>query len=86
MGLPLEERPVELAEVLAAARAGTLEEAWGTGTAASISPVGQLAMDDAVFSINEGKQGPLSRELFAKFMDLFYGRARDEMGWTSVVA
>ena len=85
-GHSVEERPIELAEVLEAAAEGRLEEAWGTGTAASISSVGQLATNDGAFSINEGKQGPLAKTLYAAFMDMFYGRSRDELGWTTVVA
>lgn len=81
----VEERTVELAEVLTAARAGDLEEAWGTGTAASIAPVGCLATDDGTYAINEGRPGPLAGELYKGFNDLFYGRTRDEMGWMKVV-
>jgi branched-chain amino acid aminotransferase len=80
-GRPVEERQVDIAEVLAAARAGHLEEAWGTGTAASISPIGQFATADGAYTINEGKPGPLATELFQSFGDLFYGRVRDEHGW-----
>ena len=81
----VEERPIEIAEVMAAAKSGSLEEAWGTGTAASISPIGEFASADGSFAINANRAGPLAKALFTGFMDLFYGRARDEMGWTTVV-
>ena len=86
MGVPVEERPIEINEILAAAKAGTLEEAWGTGTAASISPIGEFATDEGSFLVNGGKAGPLAGDLYKRFTDVFYGRGRDDLGWTIVVA
>src|SRR5206468_3635580 len=53
-GLRVAERPIAIDEVAAAARRGTLEEVWGTGTAAVISPVGELAYKGERLVINEG--------------------------------
>jgi len=59
-GLRVAERPIAIDEVAAAARKGTLEEVWGTGTAAVISPVGELAYKGERLVINEGKIGKLT--------------------------
>ena len=53
-GLRVSERPITIDEVVAAARQGTLEEVWGTGTAAVISPVGELAYKGERLVINAG--------------------------------
>lgn len=81
----LEERPVELAEVLEAHRKGELKEVFGTGTAAQISPVSELGSKEESYKIGNGDVGSLSKKLYAYFMDLNYGRSPDEMGWLRVI-
>lgn len=81
-GKPVIERPIELDEVIRAHRAGKLHEIFGSGTAASISPVGALGFGDEVLMINQGKIGPLSAELYQSLNDIQYGRVKDTMGWT----
>ena len=56
-GLCVSERPVAIDEVIAASEAGTLHEVWGTGTAAVISPVGELSYQDRRMVINGGETG-----------------------------
>ena len=77
----VEERPVELAEILAAHASGELKEVFGTGTAAQISPVSELGSSDQQYKIGTGQVGALSRKLYDYFMDLNYGRIPDTMGW-----
>lgn len=81
-GRRVEERPIELAEVVEAHRKGQLKEVFGTGTAASISPVGVLGMDDVVLTINDAKVGPLSNELSKTLNGIQYGSLKDELDWT----
>ena len=81
-GRKVEERPVELAEVLDAHKRGELKEVFGTGTAAQISPVSVLGTAEKSYTIGEdGRAGALSRQLYKYFLDLNYGRTPDTLGW-----
>jgi branched-chain amino acid aminotransferase len=82
MGAKVEEREVTLDEVIAAHKSGDLKEVFGTGTAASVSPVGVLGLDDQVLTIGDGKPGEVASMLFKRVTDIQYGRAADEFGWT----
>ncbi|WP_428535749.1 branched-chain amino acid aminotransferase [Rhodopila sp.] len=79
-GLPVSERPIAIDEVLAAARAGTLEM-WGTGTAAVISPVGELGHKGERYTINGGRTGALTQKLYDTIVGIQYGTAADPHGW-----
>jgi branched-chain amino acid aminotransferase len=81
-GLRVSERPVTIDEVASAARKGTLEEVWGTGTAAVISPVGELAYRGERIVVNEGKIGKLTQRLYDAIVGIQYGTAPDTRGWT----
>jgi len=84
-GLRVSERPVTIDEVAAAAHKGTLEEVWGTGTAAVISPVGELAYKGERIVVNGGKIGALTKKLYDAIVGIQYGTAPDTHGWTVVV-
>jgi branched-chain amino acid aminotransferase len=79
-GLRVSERPIAIDDVLAAARAGTLEM-WGTGTAAVISPVGELGYKGERYVINGGKTGTLTQKLYDTIVGIQYGTAPDPHGW-----
>ncbi|HEV8676358.1 MAG TPA: aminotransferase class IV, partial [Methylomirabilota bacterium] len=81
-GLKVAERPIAIDEVIAAARSGALREAWGTGTAAVISPVGELAYKGERIVINGGKIGELTQRLYQAIVDIQYARVPDTRGWT----
>jgi branched-chain amino acid aminotransferase len=81
-GLRVAERPVTIDEVAVAARKGTLEEVWGTGTAAVISPVGELAYKGERLVINGGRIGALTQKLYDAIVGIQYGTAPDPRGWT----
>ncbi|MBI2198175.1 MAG: branched-chain amino acid aminotransferase [Candidatus Rokubacteria bacterium] len=81
-GLRASERQVGIDEVMAAHRAGTLAEVWGTGTAAVISPVGELAYKGEELVINGRKIGPLTQRLYDAIVGIQYGQAPDPHGWT----
>jgi branched-chain amino acid aminotransferase len=81
-GLRVSERPVTIDEVRDAARRGTLQEVWGTGTAAVISPVGELAYKSERIVINDGKIGALTQRLYDAIVGIQYGTAPDALGWT----
>lgn len=81
-GLPVEERKISVQELEEAARTGALEEVWGTGTAAVISPVGHLRYEDDVFQIKDGSIGPLSQKLYDTVTGIQLGKLEDTFGWT----
>ena len=81
MGYEVEERRVAIKEVFEAARAGKLEEAWGTGTAAVVSPVKELRMEDDVITIGDGSIGPLTQKLYDTLTGIQYGRLPDTHDW-----
>lgn len=83
--LSVSERPIGIDEVIAAARNGTLREAWGTGTAAVISPVGELAYAGQRIVINDGRIGELTERLYQAIVDIQYARVPDTRGWTQEV-
>ena len=68
-----------------AARTGELNEAFGTGTAAVISPVGMLRMDDEEVVINNNQIGPVAHMLYDELSGIQYGRLADPFGWTTEV-
>jgi len=81
-GRPVSERQVSIDEVAEAHRAGALAEVWGTGTAAVISPVGELAYKGVKMVINGGQIGPLTQRLYDAIVSIQYGRTPDVYGWT----
>jgi branched-chain amino acid aminotransferase len=80
-GLEVSERPVTIDEVREAARRGTLKEVWGTGTAAVISPVGELAYKTERIVVNGGRIGDLTQRLYDAIVGVQYGAAPDTHGW-----
>ncbi len=84
-GVPVTERKLALQEVIDAAQNGSLEEAFGTGTAAVISPIGELRVDDECITINNGEIGPIAQKLYDTLTDLQNGCVPDPFGWTVAV-
>ena len=80
--VPVSERQVSIDEVVAAHKKGQLAEVFGTGTAAVISPVGELAYKGDKMVINGGKIGPLTQRLYDAIVDIQYARVPDTRGWT----
>src|SRR3989454_5590926 len=83
--LRVSERPVTIDEVREAASKGTLKEVWGTGTAAVISPVGELAFQRDRIVVNGGRIGELTQRLYDTIVGIQYGTAPDPRGWTVTV-
>ncbi len=80
-GYEVEERRISAEELFEAAKNGTLEEGWGTGTAAVISPIGELAEGDEKVTINGGKIGPVTQRLYDELTGIQWGRQADPHGW-----
>ena len=80
-GIPVSERRISIDEVIAAQQNGTLDEAFGTGTAAVISPVGLIRYRDKDYVIGGGKMGRITRMLYDTITGIQYGTAPDVYGW-----
>ena len=80
-GLKVSEKRISIDEVLAANEKGNLQEIFGTGTAAVISPVGELNYKGQVCTINNGKTGDLARKLFDELQAIQNGHKKDSYGW-----
>ncbi|MBA4536571.1 branched-chain amino acid aminotransferase [Bacillus aquiflavi] len=79
--IPVVERKLGIEEVYEAYKSGQLEEVFGTGTAAVISPVGELRWQDKKMIINDGQTGKLSQKLYDTLTGIQYGTEPDPFGW-----
>jgi len=77
----MSERSLGIDEVIDAAKKGTLKEAFGTGTAAVISPVGQITYRGNDYIVAGGKMGDLSLKLYNEIVAIQYGEKEDPYGW-----
>ena len=80
-GYEVEERRITAEELFEAAGKGTLEEAWGTGTAAVVSPIGELAMGDKKVTVSGGKIGEITQKLYDELTGIQWGRVADPHNW-----
>ena len=81
-GYTVNERLLSLEELEKAMEDGTLEEAWGCGTAAVVSPIGELFYKDKKCIINNGKIGKVTQELYDTLTGIQWGTMPDTYGWT----
>jgi len=79
--IKLLERKISTDEIFKTAKEGKLKEAFGSGTAAVISPVGEIYHNDKRIVINKGKIGPLSQKLYDEITGIQYGEKVDKFGW-----
>ena len=84
-GYEVEERRISVDELVAAAKNGTLEEVWGTGTAAVVSPVNKLRYEDDVMLIGDGGIGELTQKLYDELTGIQWGKLEDKRGWRVTV-
>ena len=84
-GMEVEERLISIDELVEAAENGKLEEAWGCGTAAVISPIGELCYNDVKHTINGFKIGPTAQKLYDELTGLQWGDKPDPFGWTKII-
>lgn len=80
--VPVVERRITMQEIADAAEDGTLEEAFGTGTAAVISPIGQLTWEGRDYILNDGKTGEIAKRLYDTLTGIQYGKLEDPFNWT----
>ncbi|WP_107839779.1 branched-chain amino acid aminotransferase [Metasolibacillus meyeri] len=79
--IDVEERRITIDEVVQAYKEGILEEAFGTGTAAVISPIGQLKWQDTELTVNDGQIGEVTQMLYDTLTGIQNGTVEDSFGW-----
>ena len=84
-GYKVTERLVSVDELVEAAKNGTLEEAWGTGTAAVISPIGHLFYKDNDYEVSNNKIGELTQRLYDELTGIQWGKVEDKRNWCEKV-
>ena len=84
-GYTVEERLISAQELFDAAKSGALDEAWGTGTAAVVSPIGLLAQGDTKVEVSGGKIGHLTQRLYDTLTGIQWGTEPDPYGWIEPV-
>jgi branched-chain amino acid aminotransferase len=86
MGFRIEERQLAIDELVADIRSGKLKEAFGSGTAAVITPVGILGYKDESFTIGDGDVGTLTQQLYDTLTGIQYGKIPDTFGWVRKIS
>ena len=81
-GYKVSERLLSVDELADAMKNGTLEEAWGCGTAAVVSPIGELCYKDVKYTVNGGKIGKVTQHLYDTLTGIQWGKIADPFGWT----
>ena len=84
-GIRTSERRLSIDEVFASSKKGTLKEVFGSGTAAVISPVGEIHHEREKIIINDNKIGPLSQRLYDEITGIQYGERPDKFGWRHTI-
>ena len=80
-GVPVEERLITAEELFDAAESGKLEEAFGSGTAAVVSPIGEMGWGEKHVVVNGGKIGALTQKLYDTLTAIQWGTQPDPFGW-----
>ena len=80
-GYKVSERLISIEELEQAMEDGTLEEAWGCGTAAVVSPIGELCYKDKKYTVNNGEIGSVTQFLYDTLTGIQWGKAEDKYGW-----
>jgi branched-chain amino acid aminotransferase len=81
LGLPFVERSIHIEEVFHGLDKGDCTEIFGCGTAAVVSPVGELLDGDKVYRVGDGNEGPVARKLRDALNSVQFGTARDTHRW-----
>lgn len=84
-GMKMSERKISIDEVFDAHKAGKLIEVFGSGTAAVISPVGEIRYGDRVLSIGDGTPGKTAMKFYNALTDIQYGKAADSENWIEAI-
>lgn len=80
-GYEVEERAISINELIEAAENGDLEEAWGTGTAAVVSPIGEICYEEKSHIVGGNKIGEVTQKLYDTITSIQWGKAEDTRNW-----
>jgi len=80
-GIKVSERKIGISEVIDVHASGKLDEIFGSGTAAVISPVGEIKYGDTVLAVSDGKVGTMANKFYQELTDIQYGKTKDPAGW-----
>ena len=80
-GIKVTERLITIDEVIETSRSGEMKEIFASGTAAVISPVGEICYRDADYRISDGSVGEWALKLYEEILGIQYGRREDVFGW-----
>ncbi|HDQ03474.1 MAG TPA: branched-chain amino acid aminotransferase [Deltaproteobacteria bacterium] len=80
-GMKVSQRQITIEEVIKSSQNGSLKEVFASGTAAIISPVGQIYFRGKEYMINSGQTGPLAEKLYNEILQIQYGLKEDSFGW-----
>ena len=81
LGYKVTERLLSVDELVSALKDGSLEEAWGCGTAAVVSPIGKLAYGEEEYEVGGGKIGAVTQQLYDILTGIQWGKVEDSFGW-----
>ncbi|HHU20208.1 MAG TPA: branched-chain amino acid aminotransferase [Bacilli bacterium] len=84
-GVPVVERKILLEELITAHKEGRLEEAFGSGTAAVISPIGELNCNGEALIINNQETGEIAKKLYETITGIQYGHLEDKFNWIDII-
>ncbi len=82
LGIEVQERIIAIDEILMGLEKGNLTEAFGTGTAATISPVGKLSFKGVEYILNNNLIGEVSQKMYDTLLGIQYGEIEDKFNWT----
>ncbi len=83
--IPVVEKRISIEELYDAHAKGLLEEAFGTGTAAVISPIGEFNWNGNIITVNKGQTGEIAKRLYDTITGIQGGTLADEFGWTTEI-
>ncbi len=85
LGYDIEERAMSVDEIMEGAENGRLTEAFGTGTAVVISPVGSFCYKDKCVQLGDGTPGKLTMKLYTMLTGIQYGKQEDKYNWVTLL-
>ncbi|MFW9992562.1 MAG: branched-chain amino acid aminotransferase [Candidatus Odinarchaeota archaeon] len=85
MGIKVEEKALAIEEVIEGITSGNLTEVFGSGTAASITPIGELFYKDKACVVNSGQIGPVTQKLYDTIVGIQKGTVEDKFGWNLII-
>ncbi|MEX0685603.1 MAG: branched-chain amino acid aminotransferase [Balneolales bacterium] len=84
-GIDVDERKISIDELIEASKSGKLQEAFGTGTAAVISPVGLIHHEGNQIELGKDEMGPVAKKFYDEITGIQHGEINDTLGWCHII-